>query len=95
MESRSKDTHGLRLISETLVIPGQAEDVSDAQSRSAQDVGLKGDPVSVPHHHLQHRVKPCGLQEAARGQAGHAHDGGLVVRDIDRIHRVPKVAPLS
>ena len=57
MESISKTPFAFWLVAEALVVTAQAEDVPDAQGRRAEHVGLQGDPVPVPRHHLEHRVE--------------------------------------
>ena len=46
------------MIAELRVIAGKAQHGIDAMGISADDIGLHGQPVTVPGDHLQDRVKP-------------------------------------
>src|SRR4030042_2746983 len=81
-----KDVLCLGMIPELLVVSGQTEDVVDPQRRCPQDIALDRNPAPVPPDHLEDRVKSPAFEDHARCEGGHPHDGGLVVRHIDRIH---------
>ena len=65
-----KDPQGLGLIAEGLMVAAQTEDIPDPQGRGPQDVGLKGYPISIPNHHLEHRIKPFLTEQGTSRQAG-------------------------
>ena len=65
------------------VVAGEAQDVVNAQSGSAQQLGLQSDTVTVTAGQLQNGGQTGILQHNASGQAAHTHDGGLVIGNID------------
>jgi hypothetical protein len=73
------------LIPEGMVIAGETDDVLDAERGRAEQVALHGDTVPVAGHHLHHRLHSHLNDKGARSDTGHAHDGGLVVRNVDRV----------
>ena len=79
---------GARVVAELRVITGHDQDVPDAQSRRAEQVGLQRDAVTVPAGHLHDRLEPGVEDGEAAGPAGQAHVGALVVGDVDRVHPV-------
>ena len=74
------------MIAELLVVAGQTEEVLQPQGGSRQHVGLHRDPVAVAAGHLDDRLHALSLGQQARADGRHAHNGGLAVGDVDRIH---------
>ena len=51
----------------------------------AEDVGLHGQPVTVAAGHLHDGLEAVLLGLVAGGHGADAHDGGLVVGDVDGV----------
>ena len=67
------------------MVSRQAEDVVYAQRAGTQQLGLQGDPVAVSAGELQDGLNPPVLQQVAKSQRSHAHNGTGPVRHVDRI----------
>jgi hypothetical protein len=77
---------GINLIPEALMIPCQTEQVLNAQGGRTKDIALHGDAVSVPRNHLHYRLQPHPNEEGTCGNAGHPHNGRLIIRDVNGIN---------
>ena len=73
------------MVAEGLVVAGQAEQVAHAQGVRAQQVTLDRQAVAVTAGHLDDRLQALLDDNGPGSDAGHAHDGGLVIGDVDRI----------
>ncbi len=73
------------MVTKPLVIACQAEQVAHPESVSAQQVALDRQAVAVAAGHLDDRLQPFIDHDRPGADAGHAHDRGLVIGDIDRI----------
>ena len=82
------DILALGAVAKALVVPGETEDIIDAEGGGPQDIRLQGHPITVPGNHLEHGLDAHEFEMDTGGQGGHAGHGGLVVRDIHRIHMV-------
>ena len=78
---------GALLVAKALMVAGKTGEIADAESRGAQDVALHRDPVPIAADHLHDRLDSGPHEERRHGDAGHPHDGRLIVRDIHRVHR--------
>jgi hypothetical protein len=78
-----KDILGLGWSPKRLMITGEAEDVVDAKGGGTEHIALQGNPVAVPDHHLQYRVKALQFQMDTGGQAAQPGYRGLVVGNVD------------
>ncbi len=85
IESISKTFLRIGVVAEGLVIAGQAEQVAHPQRVGAQQVALDRQAVAVAAGHLDDRFQPFLDDDGPGADAGHAHDGGLVVGDVDRV----------
>ena len=79
------DVLGHGVVAKGLVVAGQAQQVADAQGIGAQQVALDGDAVAVAAGHLDGGLDAQSQQHGRDGDGGHAHHGGLVVGDVDRV----------
>ncbi|MBA7660838.1 hypothetical protein ES703_68844 [subsurface metagenome] len=73
------------MVAELLVVAGKTEDVIDTEGDGAEHIALQRQPVPVANDHLHHRLNALLPQKQAASQAGHAHDGRLVIGDVHRI----------
>ena len=74
------------MVAQLGVVAGEAENVVNAQHGGAQQVGLQRNAVAVAAGQLENGVQ-CGvLQHLAGGKRAKAHDGGLVVGNVDKMH---------
>ncbi len=73
------------MIAEAGVVAGKAQHGVDAVGIGADDVGLHRQTVAVAADHLIHRRQIDLLEDQTGREAGHAHHGGLIVGDVDRI----------
>ena len=72
------------MVAQAGVVAREAQDVLNAEHGRAQNVGLERDSVPVPAGQLVNRRQTGVQKRLAGGQAAQAHDGGLVVRHVDR-----------
>ena len=73
------------LVAKGMMIAGEADDILDAERGRAEQVALHGDTVPVAGNHLHDRLHSHLNNKGTRSDTGHAHDGRLVVRDVDRV----------
>ena len=74
------------MVTESLMVPCQAEHVIYAECAGSQKVALQADAVSIPGGHLQHRLEAQLLYANTGSKAGHTHYRCLVVGDVYDIH---------
>ena len=81
-----EDSLCLWLVAEGLVIAGKTEDIAYAEGRGPQDVRLKRNTVAVTGDHLEHGVKPFGLEQGTGSETAKTDHTGLVVGNIYAVH---------
>jgi hypothetical protein len=82
------------MVTELLMVAGQAEHVANAQCRGTENVGLHGQPVAVPADHLVVGFQALFDGNQRGGPTGHPHHGGLVVGNIDGIDHADQMLGL-
>ena len=88
-------TPGLRLRAGPHRITGEAKNITNSQRVSPQQVPLERNPVAVPAAQLQHRLEPTLLEQAAQGQAAHAHHSPTAIGDIEGLDSSPQAFSCS
>ncbi|VBB44086.1 hypothetical protein TRIP_B330260 [uncultured Desulfatiglans sp.] len=83
-----EDVLARRAVPEGLVVARQAEHIEDVEGGGPQDVALEGDPVAVPHDHLQDGLEAHELDVDAGCQAAQPRDRCLVVGDVDGVDMI-------
>ena len=73
------------MVSKSLMVAGETEQVADAERIRAEQVRLHRQPVAVAADHLDNRLQPLLHQDRSCADAGHAHDGGLIIGQVDRV----------
>lgn len=76
------------------MVAGQAQHIIDAEGCRAENIGLQGNPVSVPHHHLEHWFQALQLQMDTGSQTAQPGDRGLIIGEIDGIDMIFNQAAL-
>jgi hypothetical protein len=67
------------VVSESLMIAGKAEQISDPQGCGTQNISLHGKAVAVSAYHLNNRLDAARQRDGAGGNARHPHYGSLVI----------------
>ena len=76
---------GLGMVAQLGVVAGEAEDVVDPQHGGAEQVGFQSNTVPIAAGQLENGVQSGILQHLAGGEGTEAHDGGLVVSNVDKM----------
>ena len=63
------------------MVPGYGQYILNAQAEGGQQIGLQGQAVAVPAGQGQYRLQALIEQGPTQAQGGHAHPGGVVIRD--------------
>jgi hypothetical protein len=79
---------GLRfvVIPERRVVSLEDENIVKAQGRGIEEIGLKGQTVTVTTGEIEDRVKAFFLEQRADRKRAQSHDGILQVRNTECIH---------
>src|SRR3990167_7308174 len=68
------------------MVPRKTEEVLHPQCPCPKEVGLEGNPVTVPAGHLHYWLQAHLQEYLGGGNTGHPHHGGLTVGDVEGIH---------
>jgi len=74
------------VIPERGIVSLEDENVFKAQGRGIEEIGLKGQTVTVTTGEIEDRVNPFSLEKRADRKRTQSHDGVLQVRNTECIH---------
>jgi len=74
------------MVAEAGMIPGEQQQIFDAEGGRSEQVGLQRHAVAVPAGHLQDGLNAALMEQRRHHQRRHAHIGPLIIRHIDGNH---------
>jgi hypothetical protein len=83
------------VIPERRIVSLEDEDVFKAQGRGIEEIGLKGQAVTVTTGEIEDRVNSLSLEERADRKRAQSHDGILQIWNTDRIHAASEMLGMS
>jgi hypothetical protein len=83
------------MVTEGLMVAGEAQQVADAKSIGPQQVTLDGDPVSVTAGHLDVGFQAQLHEDDRHRDRRHADHSRLIVGDVDRLDDAFQVLGLA